>query len=203
MPTPSHLVVEKMSEGADTNALDRPSVMQSFTDRVNKFWTQYRQLESRGNEVPAQLQDEYNRIMEKGGTIRATIEYVTNTYDAVAEWVSDVFGFSGTDVGLDGVMWRDGLNGNLGVVQFVPLAVIAASSTMIVKWLKDAYTMQRKLDEVQRLENKGYDSKRAAEIVDKTIGSKGLLNIGVSMKPLLLIGGAGAALWYASRKGWI
>lgn len=203
MPTAPHLDVERISEGADYNALERPSVMEAFRERVNKFWNTYTQLEQRSNEVPSDLQSEYSDIMARGSRIRATIEYITNTYDAVAEWVSDVFGFSGQDVGLDGVFWRDVPNGNLHAIQFVPLAVIAGASALIAKWLKDAYTMHRKLDEMKRLEDKGYDSARAAEIVNKTITGPGLLNLGVNTKPLLLLGIAGIGLWYAYRKGWI
>jgi hypothetical protein len=198
------LNVDNTSEGADVNALERPSVMESFRNRVDKFWNVYRNLETRREEVPDKLAPEYNAVMERGGRIRATIESVTNTYDAVADWVSDIFGFSGTDVGLDGVFWSDVPRGNLGAVQFVPLAVIAGSSALIAKWLKDAYTMERKLNEMNRLKEQGYNADRAAEIVNKTVSGPGLLNIGgFNMKPLLWIAAIGGGIWYANRKGWI
>lgn len=203
MPNPYHLDVENVSEGADTNALERPSVMQAFRDRVNKFWSMYTQLENKREEVPENLKSEYDGLMQRGGRIRATIESVTNTYDAVAEWVSDVFGFSGADMGLDGVVWGDAVRGNLGAVQFVPLAVIAGASTLIVKWLKDAYTMERKLSEVKRLTDKGYDEARATELVNKTVSGPGLFNMNISWKPLIVIAAIGGGLWYASKQRWI
>lgn len=196
-------VVDFDPTGQTVNAADRPSTMQAFRNRVEKFWQTFNNLQAKENEVPSHLRDEYNNIMERGGTIRQTVETLTNTYDAVAEWLSDIFGLNGADMGLDGVMYKDALRGNLGAVQFVPLAIIVSSSAFIVKWLKDAYTMERKLNEYQRLQNEGYSADRAAEIVEKTITGPGFLNLGVNMKPLLWAGGIVAGLWYANRKGWI
>ena len=205
MPNPYHLNVENVSEGANRNALERPSIMETFRKRVNQFWDTYVSLNNRASEVPANLREQYQDVMNRGDRIKATIEYVTNTYDAVSDWISDVFGFNGMN-GLDNAMPRDVIRqvklDGLGAVPFVPIAVIAAASGLIIKWLKDAYTMNRKLDEYKRLQDQGYDAERAADIVNKTVSGPGFFNLGVNLKPLMWIVGGGALLWIGHKQGW-
>lgn len=203
MANPIHSPHHAAQQQSDENALESTSVMQTFRTRVQNFWNTFRNLQARSSEVPSELKAEYDDIMRRGAQIRSTIESITTTYDAAAEWISDVFGLSSAEMGLDGVRWRDALSGNLGALPFVPLGIIAGTSLFIVKWLKDAYTMERKLTEHRRLIDAGHDPARASEIVNKTISGPGLFNFNINWQPVLIVGGLGLGLWLATRRGWL
>jgi len=180
----------------DADASSHPSVVQMFKDRVRKFWQVYQDLENRADEVPNALKDQYSSLMSQGSYIRSTIETITNTYDEVSTWLSDVWGYFGA-AGIDARL------GNLGFAVTVPLAIVVGASALIVKWLSDAYAMQKKLDTVQRLQNQGYNADQAASIVKNATTGSSLISFSGLKQPLIIGVLAVAGLWYANKRGWI
>jgi len=193
---PSLTNVASNNVSANVDASTHPSVIQTFKNRVAKFWNVYTSLQNKADIVPAAMKDQYDTLMNRGGYIRSTIETLTNTYDEVSNWLSDVssyFGFNGLNPQL----------GNLGFAVTVPLAIVVGASALIVKWLSDAYAMNRKLDAIQKLKSQGYDAQQAANIVNKTTAGGSLISFDFLQKPITITGIVVVSLWFANKKGWI
>ena len=97
-----------------------------------------------------------------------------------------------SQIGLDGLTTLSNEPG-LGVVPLIPIAVIGGSLALMGKWIFDSKKFVGKIEEVKRLERKGYSSEQAVNMVEKLLGEKSLINLGKIM-PIILIVGIGALI---------
>lgn len=161
------------------------STIEAFKQRAKNFWIQWNNLNAQSGTVdrrsPA-LQKEYDDLLQRGSTIRTSVETATglidkatSAYRSAKGWVVDIFG-------LDGVP-------QLGLIPIlIPAAVIATSLAAMGKWLKDVYEFNRKMEEIAKLEAKGIDPVTASKIIERVSPSGINLNAAIGL-PVLLIGG--------------
>jgi len=176
------------------------SVIEAFKQRARDFWAQWQKLESRQAMIEQQspaIKKEYSDLLDRGSTIRSSVETVTGLIDKAAAayqsakgWISDVFGLGGFDE-----------QQTLGVLPvIIPAAVIATSLAAMGKWLSDAYQFNRKMEEIEKLQAKGVDAVTASKIIERT--SPAGISIGGAMAlPVLLIGGFIAYNIFMKGKG--
>ena len=180
-----------------SNALPTPDndvvwydVISKFKNYATKFASQYNELKNTGidpDKYP-ELADEQLDLLRRGNSIQNSIREITGQVDSTWTWLKSQFGFSGlADV--------SNLTPGLGFVPLIPLAVVAGSVALIAKWIFDYNEFSTKLSEVKRLEQKGYSSVQASEIVDKLFGDKGIFSdIGKAL-PYIAVGGIGLLLY--------
>ena len=161
------------------------STIEAFKRRAQNFWNQWNLLNSKAADVSKmtpEMRAQYNDLLSRGSTIRNTVETVTGMIDAVSgaytsakDWVSELFGVE---------------EPNLGVLPLIiPAAVIATSLAAMGKWLSDAYSFNRKMEEIAKLEAKGMSTQEASKIISR-VSDSGSFNIKAAVGiPVLLIGG--------------
>jgi len=142
-----------------------------FKGKAREFWALWESLNNERysiSQLPLNLQKEYSDIMERGETIRKSIERMTSVVDSVSnaysssvDWTSrkmeTVFNMFGTA----------GQLGHLGV-PLIPIAVVALSLAAIGKWITDALVVQRKIQLFNRLVASGTSPERASAVVNET-----------------------------------
>jgi hypothetical protein len=184
---------------ADQLTTQEKGVIQQFKEEARKFWNIWTKLDQQKMFVAKQspeVQQEYNELMNRGSSIRSTIETVTGAidkaaamYDSVKTWLMERFGFS--EIEADNQMQI----GGLGIAPLVAIggaAAISAGVAAITAWVTDAWTVNKRLEEIRRLEAQGIPPEKAAEIVGKTIPAPtGLFgDLGKLAVPLMLVAAA-------------
>lgn len=132
-----------------------------------------------------ELMPEYDRMMAQANKHKSMLDKLGSIYNTVSGWLTSVRsvlntgtatgtgGWFGTSSG--GIGWGGGVgdvdNDGLGLIPVI-FGVAAALSALAVigKWIKDAYFLSRRLNELQRLEGTGLSPKEAAAVVDKASG---------------------------------
>jgi hypothetical protein len=170
---------------ADQPTADQ-SVIEAFKVRARNFWNQWNILNNSRGVVARQspeMQQQYRDLVDRGSTIRSSVETVTRLIDKATSAYRTATGWASGFFSL-------GEMPTLGVIPLlVPAAVIAGSLAAMGKWLKDVYEFNRKLEEIARLEAKGVDPVTASKIVER-VSDSGSFNIKAAVGlPVLLIGG--------------
>lgn len=156
---------------------------------VDKFRTNFNALLAQRAFVSQHptLQAEYNTLANRGSAINQKINEVQGVIDKVSGWFTSIkttiFGGAApsptTPIGpLDG----------LGVIQVLPIAVIAGAVALITKWLADVYVFAKKVEEIKRLESKGLSPQRAADMLERAMPT-GLMDVLKGNIIWLVIGG--------------
>ncbi len=169
--------------------------IESFKAKAREFWRLWNSLSEKKAlaENDPELKKEYSELMEQGITIKNGVEKITGiidrlgrTYDNVKGWLKETFGLGEVE---------SAYKAQLGVIPLVPIAAIGVSLAAMGKWMADAYKLDRKLDEIERLEKRGLSPSEAAKVVNKVM-DKGFFNTGFSKLPLLVGGGIAAFALY-------
>ncbi len=171
--------------GSEKSAIER------FKNEARRFWAEWNSLGQKRAIVARQspeIRREYVDLMARGQTVRSSIETITglidkaaNAYESVKSWLSDTFGLGGVELEQQT---------QLGLLPLIPIAAIGLSLAAMGKWISDAYQLNRRLDEIQRLENKGLSPQQAAQVVAKTMPKGFFSGAGSVMVPLILAAGA-------------
>jgi len=177
------------STGVPATPVQDQGALESFKTRAAEFMQTFNFLKGKEPVIARhpELKSDYTSLMDKGDWVRAAIEKVTSGVDALTGWFRSTFGAASAD--------------QLGFVPLIPLAVIAASTAAIAKWMSDAYTFSRRLSAIEKLEAGGMSPQQAADLVAAQEPA-GLLNfkLGGAM-PVYIIGiGALAYLMWRFRK---
>ena len=161
-------------------------VITRFKNKAREFWNVWQSLDSKQGAEAVNLPEfkaEYEALMDRGLSIKGTVENVTaiidrvaNAYDGVKVWINDTFG-------LDGIQ-RNSM-GALPIL--IPVAAIAISLAAMGKWVTDAYQLNKRLDAVQRLIDNGTAPGLAVQMINATM-PKGFFG-GLNKTPPLVIGG--------------
>ncbi len=181
-----------MSESIST---EQKTAIGGFKAKAKMFWQLWTKLDGQQDIVARQspyMQGEYKDLMERGTSIRNKIEWTTglidkaaSAYSSVKDWISSQFNGVDDDQGM-------------GIIPIIPIAIIAASISAMGYWISDAYKFSKKLAEIQRLENRGLTSEKAAEVVERTLASKGFFSgSGKMLFPILL----GIGVFIMIKKG--
>lgn len=161
-----------------------------FKEKARQFWAVWNGLNNKRDVVARQspeIKAKYNKLMNDGVGIRSKIEWVTaaidkaaNLYGDVKSWIMDKFGFDGIS---------DSQLAGMGILPLIPVAIIAAAVAAISYWTNDAYQFNAKLNEIQRLENKGISPVQAAKMVEQTFNTGIFSNLKNLILPLVIGGG--------------
>lgn len=113
----------------------------------------------------AALSAEFDSIMGRAAELRATIADYLGKIDTAVQWlrgagswIAETFGF-----------------GNLSALPvLIGVAAIAAALAAVTKFLTDAWSLSKRIEEQQRLEATGLTPAQAAAVMDRSIlGSAG------------------------------
>jgi len=153
------------------------SLWQKYKTRAAEFMNAYQSLATM---APVAYKDpaltaEYEKVMSRGKTYHGVMSTIMEKIDDAISWASSWWSDEGTTV--------QGM-GNLGVLPLVPIAVIGASMAALGVWITDAWELDRKLREVERLEAKGIPAGRATQMV---MAERPLIQLSV-LAPLAIIG---------------
>ena len=145
---------------------EEKSAVQKFKDKAQQFWALFTDLDNAKDlvaKLPPEKQQEYKDLMERGVSLRGTIEKITGAIDYAAQkyqdfkdWFSSTFGLSGDEA-------REHIQG-LGILPLLAIGgavAIAAASVAIGKWVSEAQEEKRLLEEIKRLEDKGVSTEKA------------------------------------------
>ncbi len=175
------------------------SAIENFRLKARNFWAMWNALEQKRSTVARQspeIRAEYVDLIARGQSVKSGVETITglidkaaNAYSSVKSWLADTFG-------LDGVELEQ--QTQLGLLPLIPIAAIGLSLAAMGKWVSDAYQLNRRLDEIQRLENKGLTPQQAAQVVSKTMPKGFFSGTGSIVLPLLMA--AGAMLIYSRNR---
>jgi len=167
------------------------SAIFNFKTKAREFWSMWNALGQKRAVVLRQtpeIRAEYVDLMARGESVRSGVETITglidrasNAYDSVKTWLSETFGLG--EVELEN-------HPQLGLLPLIPIAAIGLSLAAMGKWISDAYQLNRRLDEIQRLENRGVSSAQAAQIVAQTMPKGFFSGAGSIALPLLMAAGA-------------
>jgi len=162
-----------------------------FRNYANQFMTEYNQLIDLGkrmDQFPPVLQSQYTSLVNRAQTIQNTITSVTQKIDQAASWLSNMVNGLG------------GLSQPLGVIQFLPIAIVAGAVTFITIWLTDVSEFWMRLSEFQRLQSEeNLTPQQAAEAI-KTMSGGFNLDIFKPLAPMILLGLAFIFLPKLSKK---
>lgn len=175
------------------------SVITRFKLKSREFWGLWESMENkRGTEATRlpEFKSQYDDLMNRGSTIRTSVESVTgiidrvgNAYDSVKNWLTNTFGMDGINNGYQ----------PLGAIPLlIPVAAIGISLAAMGKWIKDAYVLNQRLNAVQNLINKGTSPTMAAKIVNDSM-PKGIFD-GINKTIPLLIGGGLLIAFFMRKK---
>ena len=160
-------------------------VIIKFKNYTTKFTENYNRLKTINidpSRYPA-LADEQLELLKRGTTVKANINKITNTIDDAWTWLKSKFGFDGlNDVAT--------LSHGLGFVPLIPIAVVAGSVTLLVKWILDYSEFVKRYDYATELEQKGYSTTQINELMTGITQEKPLIDFGKAM-PVLIIAGLG------------
>ena len=170
-------------------------VITQFKLKAREFWGLWENLDrKRGSEavMMPEFKQQYDDLMNRGSTIRSSVESVTgiidkvgNAYDGAKEWLTNTFGLDGT--------YRP-----MGAIPLlIPVAAIGVSLAAMGKWVKDAYSLNRRLNAVQNLINEGTSPVMAAKIVKDAMPQN---FFGEMNKTIPLLIGGGLLLVFFMRK---
>lgn len=167
------------------------SAIENFKAKAREFWTMWNALGSKRAIVAKQspeMRREYVDLMARGQSVRSGVETITGlidraagAYDSVRDWLSDTFGLGGVELERQT---------QLGLLPLIPIAAIGLSLAAMGKWISDAYQLNRRLEEIQRLENRGLSPQQAAQVVSKTMPKGFFSGAQAIAVPLLLAAGA-------------
>lgn len=170
----------------DTPSAHEQSLWQKYKTRSAEFLRAYQSLATM---APVAYRDpilaaEYEKVMDRGKTYHSVMSSIMEKIDAAMAWASSWWSDSdaGTVQGL----------GSLGIAPLIPIAIIGASMAALGVWITDAWELDRKLREVERLESKGIPAGRATQMV---MAERPLMQISV-LAPLAIIG----TLFWVMRK---
>jgi len=174
-----------------TMSQNEQSAIENFKAKAREFWSMWNALGQKKAIVERQspeIRAEYVNLMTRGQSVRSGIETITGlidkagrAYDSVKIWLSETFGLNGVELEQQT---------QLGLLPLIPIAAIGLSLAAMGKWISDAYQLNRRLDEIQRLENKGLSPQQAAQVVSKTMPKGFFSGSGAIMMPILLAAGA-------------
>ena len=163
--------------------------------KSREFWGLWKSMENkRGGEAARlpEFKQQYTDLMNRGSTIRDSVETVTGMIDKVADvydnakqWLSNTFQFNGVHQPM----------GALPVL--IPVAVIGVSLAAMGKWVKDAYALNRRLNAVQTLIDKGMSAERAVKTVAVSMPKS---FFGEMNKTIPLLIGGGLLIAFFMRK---
>jgi len=166
-----------------------------FKNKAREFWNLWNSLSSKRFSpvmlVP-EIKEEYDALIQRGETIRGSVESVTglidkagNAYDNVKNWLSDTFG----EVDIQ--------RGQLGLIPLlIPVAAIAVSVAAMGKWISDAYQLNKRMDMIQKLIGQGMSPTMASRVVKDTMPA-GFFG---SLPSIALPLGAVALAWFISTR---
>jgi len=143
--------------------------------KAREFMDLFTWLESKRHVAATdpQVKAEYDAVMNKGRTVKATVEKTTGGIDWITGQLRARFGLAAPVT--------------MGALPLVPIAVIAAAVAMITAWLADAYKLKSK---ITYIESHGITGSAAVDILG-----------GNSYKELVGLAVIAAAVYFFSKRG--
>jgi len=138
-------------------------------------------------QIPA-FKNEYDNLMGRGLKIRKTVEGLTgvidkaaNIYTGVKGWIGDTFNFGAIPI-------------------LIPIGAALVSIGAMTKWIKDAYTLNKKFDEIEKLIKRGISPERAVIMVDN-LTKNPLFSLGSGLKIIPIVALLGGAFYLYKKSG--
>ena len=148
----------------DTQSAEWWNLIERFREasqRVDQVLDKLRGQEDAARASPG-LSMEYDTIMQRANLLRASIADTLGRIDSAVQWVKGAGDWLKSAFGLSG----------LGVVPVViGIGAITAALAAITKFLVDAWSLSKRIEEQQRLEARGLSPQQAAAIVEQGTGS--------------------------------
>lgn len=107
----------------------------------------------------AALSAEYDEIMGRASSLRATIADYLGRIDSAVQWLKGAGAW---------VSEAFGLNGLGAIPALIGIGAVAAALAAVTKFLTDAWSLSKRIEEQQRLEARGLSPQEAAAVVERT-----------------------------------
>lgn len=146
----------------------------------------------------AALSSEYDAIMGRAASLRSTIADYLGKIETAMGWFRQVVPFSESSPDAPQGTWEAegwGLNGLGAIPIIIGVAAISAALAAVTKFLTDAWSLARRLQEQARLEASGLSPQEAAAVVERTVGESAASSIVKSAGKVVLLGLAAWVGW--------
>ena len=107
----------------------------------------------------AALSAEYDEVMARASSLRATIADYLGRIDAAVQWLKGAGAW---------ISEAFGLNGLGALPALIGIGAIAAALAAVTKFLTDAWALSKRIEEQQRLEARGLSPQDAAAVIERT-----------------------------------
>jgi hypothetical protein len=142
-----------------------------FQSRYAEFNRVYAALQAQADSVfsmPQALQDEYTALMDRGSTVKSTIDSTMSDVNSAMVYLKSVFG--------------------IGFIQLLPAAVIGAGIAAAAYWLNSAYITAKKLDAFNAAIAAGGTVDQGLQAANNLSGGSGFLSaIGGSVGTIIVV----------------
>lgn len=187
----SELIDRQATEGQTTEWWNLVARFKEAAARVDQVLDTLRGQEAAARQSPG-LSAEYDQVMRRAAELRATIADLLARISGAVDWVRGAGDWFSQTFGLSG----------LGVVPVViGVAAITAALAAVTKFLTDAWSLSKRIDEQIRLEGQGLTPQEAAAVVERSTQSSAGRQFLVSMIPFGAIALVGYMIWRQTKNG--
>lgn len=167
--------------------VDREKVAQ-FKARSQLFAREFEKLENRSAEIPEKWRADYEKLISRGSDVKGRIQAAAASIDTSYKFARDTMKIPAENIN------------SLGFLPLIPLAFIAGSTAVTAYFVTDAQKFNAKVDELERLQQMGYDKDKAAEIADRGVIAVPNSIAGVWNNKMLRFAGLGLVAWWGYNK---
>lgn len=166
-------------------------VIERFKARIAEFRSLFARLQGARDQVPAEMQEDYQGLVDRGTTIQGTIDTITSGINTAVNWFKGAFGLNAVNLSQ---------RGQLGAIPLLPVAAIAGAMALIGYWITDTMQFIQRMEQFEQMRAQGVPAAEAAQAVQTatTGGPIFGLDIQKMVIPLVIVAGV---LWFMRNKG--
>lgn len=163
-------------------------IIERFKARIAEFKDLFARLVSVRNQVPAELRDEYQALVNRGTTIQNTIDTVTGGINKAVDWFKGAFGLDAVNLAKQG---------QLGFLPLLPVAAVTGVMGLIGYWVTDTMAFIKRMDVMMNMIERGYTPAEAVKAI-KEAGAKPPI-FGLDFQKMIVPAAILAGIWWFMR----
>lgn len=166
-------------------------IIERFKARIAEFRSLFARLQGARDQVPPEMQEDYQGLVDRGSTIQGTVDSITSGINTAVNWFKGAFGLNAVNLSK---------RGQLGAIPLLPVAAIAGAMALIGYWITDTMQFIQRMEQFEQMRAQGVPAAEAAQAVQTatTGGPIFGLDIQKMVIPLVIVAGV---LWFMRNKG--